>query len=92
MALIKCPEPECARMVSDKAFICPECGFPVAAALKEQWEKSPEGIAALAEERRRERFRQEEQEEREREELAQKEELEKERKLQMFKDIRAKLD
>jgi len=79
-------------MVSDKAPYCPKCGFPIAAALKEQWEKSPEGIATLAEEQRREKLRQAEKEEFEREELIKKEEMEKERKLQMFRDIRAKLD
>ena len=30
MALMKCPE--CAREVSDKASVCPQCGYPIAAA------------------------------------------------------------
>lgn len=29
MALIRCPEPECGRMVSTKAISCPNCGYPL---------------------------------------------------------------
>lgn len=29
MALIRCPESGCWRMVSTKAFACPSCGFPL---------------------------------------------------------------
>ena len=92
MALIKCLEPECTKMVSDKAVFCPECGFPIAAVLRERWEKSPEGVAALTAEHKHEKLMREEQEAHEREERIKKEESEKERKLQMFRDIRAKLN
>ena len=29
MAFIKCPEPECTKMVSDQATACPECGCSI---------------------------------------------------------------
>jgi len=29
MALIKCPEPECSKLISDKAEFCPHCGHPI---------------------------------------------------------------
>lgn len=92
MALIKCLEPDCTKMVSDKAEYCPECGFPIAATLKAQWEHSPEGAAAIAEEHRREIRLREEKEEAKRIEREREEEIENAKKLLTFKNIRAKLD
>ena len=92
MALIKCFEPECNKMVSDKAMYCPGCGHPVASEVKKRWETTPEGIAELAANQLRAKQKLEEQAERERAERAAKEEAEKARKLQKFKEIREKLD
>ena len=92
MALIKCLEPDCKKIVSDKAEYCPECGFPIAATLKERQEKSPERTAELAAEHRREVRLREEKEEEERIEREREEEIENAKKLLTFKNIRAKLD
>ncbi len=42
MALIKCPE--CSGQVSDKALLCPHCGFPMreGSILYQAPQKSPE--------------------------------------------------
>ncbi len=37
MALIKCPK--CAKQISDKALVCPHCGFEVQKVLEEIHEK-----------------------------------------------------
>ena len=91
MALIKCLEPECTKMVSDKAVYCPECGFPVAAELKRIWEESPDGVAERKEEERRQRRESEKQEAREKAEREEREALETARKLETFMEIREKL-
>jgi hypothetical protein len=33
MAFVKCPEPECGKLVSDQAPTCPACGFPAPGAV-----------------------------------------------------------
>jgi len=92
MALIKCLEPECTKTVSDKAEYCPECGFPIAAELKKIWEASPEGKAELTARQRREKWKQEDRERADRKAKEEKDQVEKARKLEIFKEIREKLN
>jgi hypothetical protein len=70
---------------------CPECGFPVAAALKKLWEASPEGKAELAEKQKHEKREREDKERAELKAKQEKEEEEKTRKLEIFKELRDKL-
>jgi len=92
MALIKCLEPECTKIVSDKAEHCPECGHPIASELKKIWEATPEGKAELAARQKREKWEREDKEKREKAERDAKEESEKAKKLEIFKEIREKLN
>ena len=91
MALIKCLEPECTKIVSDKAEHCPECGHPIASELKKRWEASPEGKAELEARQKRERWEKEDKERAERKAKQEKEEQEKARKLEIFRELRDKL-
>ena len=56
MALIKCLEHECKKIVSDKAEYCPECGYPIASkqSRKKQTEfiKDNSGIIKILRERK----------------------------------------
>ena len=91
MALIKCLEPDCTKIVSDKAELCPECGHPIASELKKIWEASPEGKKELAERQKREKWEREDRERAERKAKEEKEEAEKARKLEIFRELREKL-
>jgi uncharacterized Zn finger protein (UPF0148 family) len=88
MALIKCLEPDCPKMLSDKAEYCPSCGHPIASELRKIWEESPEGKAARESEEKRENRRREKQEEQEKKEREAKEYREQEKKLEIFREIR----
>jgi len=92
MALIKCPEEDCTKMVSDKAEYCPECGYPIAAGAKKQWEESHEGKTQTVIEERRERRKREDREEKERREREAIEAIKTAKKLETFKEIRDKLN
>ena len=93
MALIKCPEPECVRQVSDKAQSCPECGFPVAAELKriQELRLTPAGRAELAEREKQEKWEREKRERAERKAEAEREEAERAESLRIFKELRDKM-
>ena len=43
MALTNCPE--CGHQVSDKAYACPSCGFPLAGAKGDPWPGVIGGVA-----------------------------------------------
>ena len=43
MALTNCPE--CGHQVSDKAYACPSCGYPLAGAKGDPWPGVVRGVA-----------------------------------------------
>ena len=92
MALNKCFEPECNKMVSDKAEHCPECGHPIISHLKKVREASPEMRADFAVKQKQEKWEREDREKAERKAKLDKEEEEKARKLEIFKELRDKLN
>ena len=88
MAMIKCLEEECTKMLSDKAEYCPVCGHPIASELKKRWEESAEGKAEAEAEQKREKRKLEEKEKREKKERQEKEEKELQKKLETFRELR----